>query len=143
MVSLFGLADSSWITYEKFAGVTPSCYLTTIFDCGQVLGSRWANIGPFPLSFFGMGFYLAVFLIAVGLLVHPKPYVWLRPALLTLATFGFAFSLYLTAIQAFLIQAFCFFCVLSAISSTTIFAFSGVGWFHSRKMKEPNAITGL
>lgn len=143
MVSLFGLADSSWITYEKFAGITPSCYLTSIFDCGQVLSSRWANIGPFPLSLFGMGFYLTVFLVAAALLVLPKPHPWLRPSLLTLAALGFVFSLYLTAVQAFLIQAFCFFCVLSAISSTTIFAFSGVGWLHARKMKESDDITGI
>lgn len=133
MVSLLGLADASYITYEKFAGVVPSCYLESIFDCGQVLSSQWSSVGPVPLSLLGMGFYATVFILATILLITPKPPAQLNKALLFLGAFGFIFSLYLTAVQAFIIGAFCFYCVLSAISSTTLFIVISTGWLLSRK----------
>ncbi len=131
--SLFGLADAGFISYEKIAGITPSCYLTGIFHCSQVLSSPWAYLGPWPLSFYGVGFYLAVLAVAIACLVLPKPPAYFTKLLTALAVFGFGFSLYLMAIQTWLIQAFCFFCVLSALSASLIFLLTLGGWYWSRR----------
>ncbi|MBP7842566.1 hypothetical protein KA017_01025, partial [Candidatus Woesebacteria bacterium] len=54
--SLVGIADASYITYEKFSGVVPDC--GPGFDCGAVLNSKWSSIGPIPLSLLGLAYYL-------------------------------------------------------------------------------------
>jgi uncharacterized membrane protein len=131
IVSLFGLADASYITYEKFAHVVPTCVLTGIFKCSTVLESPWASIGPVPLSLLGMGFYATVFLLASYLLLKKDAPAKLSTLLFALSVFGFGFSLYLTGIQAFIIKAFCFFCVLSAVSSSLLFV---IGWLGHRQM---------
>ncbi len=131
IVSLFGLADASYITYEKFAHVTPTCLFTGIFKCSTVLQSPWSSIGPIPLSLLGMGFYATVFLLASYLLLKKDAPHKLSILLFGLSVFGFGFSIYLTVIQAFVIKAFCFFCVVSAVSSSLLFA---IAWLGYRRM---------
>ena len=133
IVSLLGLADASYITYEKFSGVVPTCVLTGIFKCSTVLESPWSSIGPIPLSLLGMGFYATVFLLASYLLLKKDAPAKLSTFLFSLAIFGFGFSIYLTVIQAFIIKAFCFFCVLSAVSSSLLFAIAWIG--HRQRLK--------
>ena len=61
--AVIGMADSSYITYDKFMGIVPDC--GPGFDCGGVLTSKWANIGPVPLSLIGFFFYSTVFVFAI------------------------------------------------------------------------------
>ncbi len=122
--SLLGTADSAYITYEEFAGVVPSCAVLPGFDCGAVLGSQWAYLGPVPLSLLGLGFYVFTFFVSCYALVSPKVHPQTRNLLALLGTSAFAFTLYLMYLQAVVIGAFCLFCLVSAFSSTGIFASS-------------------
>ena len=57
--------------------------------------------------------------------------IWARAVLLaTLASVGFAFTLYLTAIELFVLHEICRWCVLSAVIMTAIWALSIVGLRH-------------
>ena len=118
ILTIIGIADAGYITYEKFAGGVVAC--GGWFTCDTVLDSKWASIGPIPISALGLLYYATVLVLAGSLLlelpVH-KPLVTLSkkliPAfpdftleqlLMALTTFGFGFSLYLIFIMAVLIK---------------------------------------
>lgn len=152
--SIIGMADSGYITYEKFAGLVPECAVG--FDCGAVLNSEWATIGPVPLSLLGFIFYSTVFILGVLQFIefdirpfrnrlcdllnlrknHTFRVVSLHELLLIITTFGFLFSLYLIYIMAFLIGEWCQFCLISAGTSTLLFITS-IYYFSSVKPNSP------
>jgi len=91
-------------------------------DCGVVQSSEYATIGPVPVSAIGLGGY--VVLLGLALLgIQPSrandPTVGLL--LLGGAAFGVVFSAYLTYLEAFVINAWCQWCVMSAVVVTLIF----------------------
>ena len=109
IVSLIGLADATYLTIEHITGQSVRC--TIIAGCSEVLSSRYAAIGGVPLAMIGAAAYFTVFSLA------------------TLAAFGYRFagsvlnlvvammvlvSLWLIYLQAFVIQSFCQYCLLSA-----------------------------
>ncbi len=139
ILPLIGIADASYLTYEKLSGTIPAC--GEGFDCGKVLTSEWSSIGPVPLSVFGLLFYATVLILGSAHLLEldlfgskkaakeqQKPSVlhsWrlLTPiqALLLVSTFGAVFSAYLVFIMGVVIQGWCLYCLISAAVSVTIF----------------------
>lgn len=90
--------------------------------CDRVQNSPWAVFLGIPVPLWGLGGYATMFGLAIA---------GLQPALLgdrriavgLLATTGFAFgfSMYLTYLEAFVINAWCRWCVASAIMATILF----------------------
>jgi dihydroorotate dehydrogenase len=137
--SLIGLADASYITYERFSGVIPPCGQG--FDCESVLNSEWSSIGPIPLSLLGMLFYSTVFVVGIAHYLqldlspaiksiskplnikrsHTLNLVTPIELLLLITTFGALFSLYLIFLMAVIIKAWCLYCVISAFTSMGLF----------------------
>lgn len=141
-VSMIGIADSGYVTYEEFSGKIPVCGAG--FDCGTVLQSKWAKIGPVPVSAFGLVFYASIFSLGIlEYLAVPFPnklfqkkfafmqklpkigfffneITWQKKAFL-LSIAGMLFTIYLVFIMAFVLNAWCLFCLISAASTTTIF----------------------
>jgi uncharacterized membrane protein len=76
-------------------------------------------VGGIPISWFGFAFYLTVF-SAAAFAVFSDDYRLLRltfwPALA-----GFVISLGLVGIQAFILHAYCQYCLGSAVLTTLIF----------------------
>jgi len=93
--------------------------------CETVQASPWADFLGIPVPAWGLGGYLTIMALALAGL-EPR-FVDSRPlaiALLALSTYAFGFSMYLTAIEAFRLHAWCRWCVGSAIVATLIFVFS-------------------
>lgn len=124
--SMLGIFDASYITYEEFSGSVPMCMPP--FDCGKVLDSPWASIFGVPLSVYGLVFYSTVFVLAVMNLLEVKvklPVVkTITRGLRWLGVFGFLFSIYLVTLMQFIIQAWCLWCLVSAITTTSLFIIS-------------------
>ena len=94
-------------------------------SCESVQASRYAELFGIPVAFYGVAGYAA--LRALGLAsLQPRVAVDRRVAVLlaTLATVGFAFSLYLTAIELFVLHEICRWCVASAVIATAIWVLS-------------------
>lgn len=127
--SILGIFDAAYLTYEKLNGALPPCGGS--FDCGTVLNSSFSMIGPLPLSVFGMGYYATVLLLSSVIFMSDQELVWHVPnsnlkltptlALTGLTSFGFAFSILLVGVMAFVLEAWCLFCLLSAGISTILF----------------------
>lgn len=87
------------------------CNISQTINCDAVSQSKWARILGFPLAGYGLGFYLAVFFLA--LLSASGRFLERRSAgnvLLLLSIFSVVFSLYLFFISAFAVQSFCILC---------------------------------
>jgi uncharacterized membrane protein len=97
-------------------------------SCETVQASRYADLLGVPVALYGvvgyaMLFGVSLFAIAPGSPDRRRPDV----ALAALASLGFAFTLYLTAVELFVIHAICRWCVTSAAIITVIWALAVPG----------------
>ena len=107
LVSLYMLAYALGLTGSVMCGLG---------DCGTVQNSPYAKIGPIPVAGFGVLGYLAlVFMSFKGLQPGSKGSRVVPLSLLGGGVLGVAFSAYLTYLEAFVIHAWCQWCVSSAI----------------------------
>ena len=113
-VGCFGLADSGYLTIKHLQG----SYIRCGDDCSAVLGSRYAEgIAGVPLASFGAMAYLTVIIAA---LLAARGSTLGRQTLIVTATLMALVSLWLLYLQAFVIHAFCNYCLASAAASWTL-----------------------
>ncbi|WP_419950751.1 vitamin K epoxide reductase family protein [Candidatus Palauibacter sp.] len=90
--------------------------------CDLVQGSRWARFLGFPVAGWGVGWYVAVFAAAMlGTRDGLGAAAWIPRMLAILTLGGLAFSIYLTALELWVIHAICRWCVGSAVITVAIF----------------------
>lgn len=90
--------------------------------CAAVQASRYAWFLGVPVPLWGVLGYAALLGVALaGLQPTLSGRTWLAGALLGMAIAAFAFSAYLTALEAWVIRAWCRWCVASALLATAIF----------------------
>jgi uncharacterized membrane protein len=119
VLALVGVVDSSYLAYEHFSGFIPPCSTNLLFlDCGKVLNSTYSTFLGIPLPVLGIIHYIVLILNIILNLRHGFKYKTLLFAQIAL---GFLFSLYLIGLQVFVIHAFCFYCMISALDSITLF----------------------
>lgn len=123
LVSFIGFLDSTFLTFEHYnQGILP-CYIFS--GCEEVTTSQYATMAGVPISLAGAVFYLLIFIAAVFYL-DTKNEKALK-VLIFLPAIGFLASLWLLGLQIFIIKAICFYCIISLISSTTLF-FLSIFW---------------
>jgi uncharacterized membrane protein len=115
IVSLIGLADSIYLTVEHVTGRSVIC--TIVAGCSEVLSSRYAVVAGVPLAAVGAAAYFSVFSLAT---LAAFGYRFASGLLTILVLLMFLFSLWLIYLQAFVIHAFCQFCLLSAAVTTAL-----------------------
>ncbi len=108
-LSLIGLLISVFLFYEYSLSGPMVCPLGG--GCDIVRSSPYSSFLGISIPIWGIGFYLSLAILSVFRLGKLQ---------LMLALCGFAFGLYLTFLEAFVIGAFCFWCVLSFIISFVI-----------------------
>lgn len=123
LLSLVGLLIASYMLLFKLGLIgTLACGTGS---CGAVQASSWAVFLGVPVPAWGVAGY--ALLLALALLgLQPG---WMGDRRLGMIIFGvaavaFGFSAYLTAIEAFVLRAWCRWCVVSAIVATLIFVCS-------------------
>jgi uncharacterized membrane protein len=109
LVSLVGLADAVYLTVEHLAGRSVRCTITT--GCEEVLTSAYATVGSIPLAALGaLAYFTAFSLATLAAFGNEKA----RTLLSYLVGLMLAVSIWLFIVQAFILKAFCQFCLLSA-----------------------------
>jgi uncharacterized membrane protein len=108
LLSLVGLADAIYLTVEHMAGRAVQCTITT--GCEEVLTSGYATIAGVPLAGLGAFAYFAAFSLAILAIFGNRT---ARTLLFYLVALMFAFTIWLFFVQAFVLHAFCQFCLLS------------------------------
>jgi uncharacterized membrane protein len=114
-LSFLGMVDTLYLSLTRDTGPAV-CHITE--GCGDVLTSAFSEIGGVPISWFGFAFYACVFGLTVFEAAGGIPtFSLLRwPTLAALLV-----SAVLTGIQAFVLEAWCEYCLTSAALSTLIF----------------------
>lgn len=109
IVAVAGLADATYLTVQALTGETLTCGGSP--DCFRVLGSSYAKLGKIPVAMLGALAYFTVFTFATfaafGYRRAPKFLVLVVAAM-------FFMTLWLLYVQAFLLHAFCRYCLFSA-----------------------------
>lgn len=109
VLSLIGLADSIYLTVEHLLGETAGCVVAK--GCSEVLGSKYATIGSVPLAALGAVAYFSAFSLAI---LAAFEYRRVELPLMLLVQVMFAVTLWFVLVQAFVLHAFCDYCLLSA-----------------------------
>ena len=117
LVSLVGLADSVYLTVQHLTGQSVKCTVTN--GCSAVLGSKYAMIAGIPTAAFGALAYFAAFSLAT---LAVFGYAQARTGLAILVVPMVLMTGWLFFLQAFVLHAFCEFCLLSAAITLTLTA---------------------
>lgn len=131
-----GFADATYLTVEHYTSFSLPCSITN--GCEAVTNSVYSLMFGIPVALLGSLYYVSV-LIAIYVMLEFGAKQYLKYVALA-STAGFVFSLWFVYVQIFLIGAICQYCMISACTSTLLFAASmkflwdlGVG----RRTSEP------
>lgn len=124
VIALIGLGDAVYLTVNHYTKEQVPCSLIT--GCEQVLTSAYAEMFGIPLALFGAVAYFLAFSLAI-LAAFGNRLMWFLFGLLT--AFMLLYTIYLIYLQAYVIQAFCQFCLLSAATTLTLFIIALISKF--------------
>ncbi|MDO8573364.1 MAG: vitamin K epoxide reductase family protein [Candidatus Daviesbacteria bacterium] len=115
--SLLGFALASFLLYEYNLSGPILCPTGT--GCDIVRASPYSSFFGISTPILGVVFYLAMATLSV-VHSHDLPTKLVKKLQLIVAFAGVGFGVYLTYLEAFVIKAFCFWCVTSFIISLVI-----------------------
>jgi uncharacterized membrane protein len=119
VLSGFGVAISGYLVAKRFTGGSLAC--TRWAQCDVVNNSVYSQLYGVPVSVIGLAGYLLLLMLAVAAF-WTEGRTRRRTLLLSfvLALGGVGFSIYLTYLEIYVIEALCAWCVASAIVITLL-----------------------
>ena len=114
ILAVLGFADALYLSLMHVQGGDVGCSVIT--GCDAVLTSEYAYIFGIPLAFLGVLYYLSV-VFGAALYYQTDSRIFLKGIALIVGG-GFLFTLWLIYLQAAVINAFCQFCLISALLTT-------------------------
>src|SRR5437660_1220003 len=121
-LSLLGLFDSLYLWWVYTSAARPMVCVGT--GCDVVRASPFAHFFGVPTPAFGAAMYGLLVLLVFLQPLLARVERGIQFATLGVAGLGFLISLYLTGLEAFVLHAWCAWCVVSARSMPTEFALS-------------------
>lgn len=115
LLALLGLGDAVYLTVQHFLGNSLRCTITS--GCSEVLGSSYATVAGYPLAALGAVAYFTAFSLAT---LAAFGYARARGLLALLVASMFLVTLWLLYVQAYVLYAFCQYCLLSAAITTAL-----------------------
>jgi uncharacterized membrane protein len=120
VLSVAGVGIATYNAFENLQGSAGVC--TVVHGCETVQKSRYGKILGIPISVPGVALYVVLTASALGWLFDFRAQRRLFTAIaFNGALFGFLFSCYLTYLEAFVINAWCIYCIGSASILTALF----------------------
>src|SRR3990167_442660 len=126
LLSILGIIDAGYLTYEHYRQVIPPCTVNRFFpiasDCGKVLRSSYSIMFGIPLAVIGVFQYSLLLIATIALIIFRKKVFayWI----IFQSLIGAIFSLYFMYIQLVILKSICIYCTLSALISFIIFFLS-------------------
>jgi uncharacterized membrane protein len=124
LLTLAGIGVSGYLTYVETQAVEAIC--GPVGDCNAVQNSSYARLfGVLPIGILGLiGFAMILIAWLVQWLRDDKLGSFASLAMLGMALFGTIFSIYLTYLEIWVIEAVCIWCLSSAVLITTLLLLS-------------------
>ena len=123
VLAVAGIIVSSLAWQVHYSTTTEPCDINAHWDCGIVNHSRYSMIGGVPVAAIGVAGYLLLALLALF-----RKRTWT----LIFALFGMGFALYLSHIEASLLEVWCLYCVISQGIIAAIMILAGIDLFRAR-----------
>jgi uncharacterized membrane protein len=134
ILTLVGLADSIYLTVTHLTGENVTCLASS--GCSEVLSSAYASVGRIPLGAIGaLGYFLAFSLATLAAFGHARA----RTFLTMVVAVMLATTCWLLYVQAFVLHAFCDFCLLSAGLTLSLSIIVAVAWVTAKKHRNGSA----
>jgi uncharacterized membrane protein len=111
-----GMLLTAYLIITSWLGTTP-LYCAEGSTCDIVQNSRWGTLMSLPTAFWGFLTYAV--LGYIGLRVRSTEWHWKSAWIVSIV--GLGYSLYLNSISFFVIEALCFYCLVSLSIMATIF----------------------
>jgi uncharacterized membrane protein len=124
VLALAGIGVASYLTYVETQAVEAIC--GPVGDCNAVQSSSYARLfGVLPIGILGLvGFAMILIAWLVGRLRGDRWGSYASLAMLGMALFGTFFSIYLTYLEIWVIEAVCIWCLSSAVLITALLLLS-------------------
>ncbi len=123
--TLCGFLLATFIHFKKRGRKPLVCPIGHL--CDPVVRSDYSRLLGIPVEVLGMLYYLLILLCYSLFLIFPVlKESGLGSILVGISALAFLFSLYLTAVQAFILREWCTWCLISATLCAIIF-FTGLG----------------
>lgn len=119
VLALLGLAVSGYLAYVEITQTAAVC--GPVGECNVVQSSDYARVLGIPVAVLGIVNYLAI--LGLWIINRMAAVKWQRPtawSLLLVTAFGVLFSIYLTLLELFVIDAVCMWCLSSAVITTSL-----------------------
>ena len=127
LLALAGFLLSTYLLLQRY-GLMGALVCGSSGGCETVQASRYSEFMGLPVAAYGVGGYLSLLVVGFAGLQgrwaeSPAPTKWLA----ILSGIGVLFTVYLTALELFVIHAICRWCVASAVIITLLFVASLIG----------------
>lgn len=126
LLAVPGLLIAFYLLLYHNGDLVAVCKASGWDDCGKVSGpdGLYSTIGPFPVALIGLIGYAIIFLVAWLRDWWPLLDDYLPEIMVGLTGVAFLFSVGLTLLELFVIEAICRYCVISAAIITIMFILS-------------------
>lgn len=116
-VSLAGFADAMYLTVKHFSQTVIPCSLT--HGCEIVTTSVYATPLGIPVALLGAIYYFAILTATFVAINEKNERILLLTCRATIV--GLLASVWLVVVQVFILHAICQWCMISAVTSTSLF----------------------
>jgi uncharacterized membrane protein len=136
IIALVGLMIGVYLTLYKYGVVGElAC---SVGSCERVQTSKWSTFLGLPVATWGIGFYASVLVLAfAGVQARFAESRGVALALLLLTGWGVVFSSWLTYLEWRVINAWCQWCVISAVLVAVLFLLALSDWRGQRQIVRP------
>jgi len=119
ILGIVGLAIAGYLAYVEVVDTPAVC--GPVGDCNTVQSSQYVHLLLLPMGVWGaIAYALTLGLVGLGVFGPERAARYARPALLGLSLFCVVFSIFLTYLEIFVIQATCSWCMGSAVTVAAI-----------------------
>ena len=134
LISLLGLFLGAYLTLYKFGYIgTLACGVSS---CEQVQTSRWSVFLGLPVATWGLGFYAVMLVLSMlGMQERYADSRGLSLATLLFAAWGALFTGWLNYLEAFVIHAWCEWCLFSAGMVLVLFILAALDYRDTRALE--------
>ena len=133
VVALLGLFLGTYLTLYKFGYI--GRLACGVGSCERVQTSKWSMFLGVPVATWGLGYYVAVFAVAIAG-IQPR-FAESRGVTLTLVLltgWGVLFTGWLTSLEAWVIHAWCEWCLGSAALVVLLFLLALWDWLAEQRL---------
>lgn len=136
-LSLAGVIDSAYALRQHYADPGESgCNFNATINCDAVNQSKYSELIGVPVAGIGLAGYCLFIGLSIWLLNRPRGF-WAPALLAAAALVAFAYSLFLTLIEIFVLGAVCPMCIISMTLVSAIAVLAITVMFKTRSREAP------